>query len=103
MNQELKAYLAEIGRRGGKVSTPKKAAAVRRNGTLGGRPRNDGRPPGSKALDDVLIAIESSPVSKLAKRDLRLWARANATLFHKETALLNRDQVVQVEGMIGRR
>lgn len=103
MNQELKAYLAGIGRRGGTVSTSKKAAAVRRNGTRGGRPRKDGRPPGSKPLDDVMMAIEASPKSKLAKRDLRLWAQANATLFHEGIALLGRDQVVQVEGMIGSR
>ncbi len=102
MRAELKAYLAEIGRRGGNASSAKKAAAVRKNGALGGRPRKDGRPPGSKTLEDVLIAVESSTLSKPAERDLRLWTNSNATLFHEGVALLGRDQVAKVEAMIRR-
>jgi len=33
------AYLASIGRKGGKTTTPAKAAAARKNGKKGGRPR----------------------------------------------------------------
>lgn len=32
-------WLSEIGTKGGKVTSPAKAAAVRENGKLGGRPR----------------------------------------------------------------
>jgi hypothetical protein len=32
-------WLSEIGTKGGKVSSPAKAAAVRKNGLLGGRPK----------------------------------------------------------------
>jgi hypothetical protein len=32
-------YLQSIGRKGGKVTSPAKAAAVRENGKLGGRPK----------------------------------------------------------------
>jgi hypothetical protein len=34
-------YLSDIGRRGGSVKSAAKAAAVRENGKLGGRPRKD--------------------------------------------------------------
>lgn len=33
-----KSWMAEIGRRGGRVSSPPKAAAAKRNGLKGGRP-----------------------------------------------------------------
>jgi len=32
-------WLSKIGTKGGKVTSPAKAAAVRKNGKLGGRPR----------------------------------------------------------------
>ena len=32
-------WLSKIGTKGGKVTSPAKAAAVRKNGRLGGRPR----------------------------------------------------------------
>lgn len=35
----ISKYLAKIGRRGGKATSAAKAAAVRENGKLGGRPR----------------------------------------------------------------
>jgi len=35
----------ELGRLGGITKSPKRAAASRRNGHLGGRPRQDGQPP----------------------------------------------------------
>jgi general stress protein YciG len=48
MNDQLKDakkiirdYLSEIGRKGGKMTTPKKQAASRRNGLLGGRPKKE--------------------------------------------------------------
>lgn len=43
LTQETRAYLAQIGRRGGMVggrkTSPEKRVAVRKNGRLGGRPR----------------------------------------------------------------
>ena len=39
----------ERGRLGGLVKNPKRAAASRRNGHLGGRPRRDGQPPQPRA------------------------------------------------------
>jgi hypothetical protein len=38
MNSSIAKYLAEIGKRGGEVSSPEKAAAARENGKKGGRP-----------------------------------------------------------------
>jgi hypothetical protein len=38
---EVTKWLKEIGAKGGKVSSPAKAAAVRENGKLGGRPRKN--------------------------------------------------------------
>jgi hypothetical protein len=40
MNDEVKAYLAEIGQRGGKAKSAAKSAAAKANGKLGGRPRS---------------------------------------------------------------
>jgi hypothetical protein len=34
-------WLSKIGTKGGKVTSPAKAAAVRENGKLGGRPRKN--------------------------------------------------------------
>lgn len=73
---------------------------MRKNGALGGRPRKDGSPAGSKPLEDVLFAIDVSDLSKPAKRDLRLWAQSSATLFHEGRALLRRDEVVKVQQMV---
>lgn len=39
MNEQIRAYLAEIGHRGGSVKSQAKTLAVRENGKLGGRPR----------------------------------------------------------------
>ena len=39
LTEEVKAYLQSIGRKGGSAKTPAKAAAVRANGKLGGRPK----------------------------------------------------------------
>jgi hypothetical protein len=39
MNPVVKGYLRSIARRGGKATSKAKAAACRRNGKLGGRPR----------------------------------------------------------------
>jgi len=39
MNKTVKKYLAEIGRKGGSVTSEAKAEAARRNGAKGGRPR----------------------------------------------------------------
>lgn len=35
----VQLWLSKIGTKGGKVTSPAKAAAVRENGRLGGRPR----------------------------------------------------------------
>ncbi len=40
-----KRWMAELGKIGGKASTPGKAAAARANGRLGGRPRKQSQPP----------------------------------------------------------
>lgn len=37
-------YLARIGKKGGSASSEAKAAAVRENGKLGGRPRKQPKP-----------------------------------------------------------
>jgi hypothetical protein len=37
--KSVQEWLSKIGTKGGKVSSPAKAAAVRENGKLGGRPR----------------------------------------------------------------
>lgn len=37
--KEVRAWYSRIGTKGGKVTSPRKAAAVRKNGLLGGRPR----------------------------------------------------------------
>lgn len=39
MDRELSEAARLLGRKGGQVSTPKKAAAARENGKKGGRPR----------------------------------------------------------------
>ena len=43
MNDSIRKYLSEIGRKGGKTVTPKKLAALKKNAKLGGwrkgRPR----------------------------------------------------------------
>jgi len=42
MNRRLiHEVMAVMGRKGGKASTPEKAAAARKNGKLGGRPRKN--------------------------------------------------------------
>ena len=37
--EEIRKYLAAIGAKGGKMTTPKQAAARKRNGKKGGRPK----------------------------------------------------------------
>lgn len=39
MSKEVKTYLSEIGRKGGKSRSDKKSRASRENGKLGGRPK----------------------------------------------------------------
>jgi len=39
MDELIRQYLAEIGRKGGKVRSDRKAASSRENGKKGGRPR----------------------------------------------------------------
>ncbi len=39
MDNKVKNYLAQIGKKGGKVCSAAKAGAARKNGTMGGRPR----------------------------------------------------------------
>jgi len=39
MNNEIKTYLSEIGKKGGSKKTDKKINAARENGKKGGRPR----------------------------------------------------------------
>jgi len=43
MNNAVKKYLAEIGKKGGSATSAAKAAAARKNGKKGGRPRKDGK------------------------------------------------------------
>ena len=39
---DVRAYLAKIGRKGGKSKSPAKLAAIRKNAKKGGRPRKTG-------------------------------------------------------------
>jgi hypothetical protein len=39
MDKAVQKYLARIGKKGGEATTEAKAAAARKNGKLGGRPR----------------------------------------------------------------
>lgn len=103
MTLELKQYFAEIGKRGGSAKSGPKASAVRTNGALGGRPRKDGMPPGSKPLDDILEWVEHSQLADNAKFDLSIWARQTARLFKDGEPWLNREQVLKVTSMISPR
>ena len=100
MSSELKKYFGTIGRRGGKAKTAEKVSAVRRNGALGGRPRKDGMPPGSKPLEDVLEEIETSKLIPDAKLELSIWARFKARLFKDGQPWLDRETLVKVNSMI---
>ena len=42
MDENIKKYLSEIGRKGGRAKTEKKAKASAANGKKGGRPRKSG-------------------------------------------------------------
>jgi hypothetical protein len=42
MNNAVKKYLAEIGKKGGSAKSKAKAEAARANGKKGGRPRKEG-------------------------------------------------------------
>lgn len=42
----VQKWLSEIGTKGGKVTSPAKTEAVRKNGLLGGRPRKNGKKKG---------------------------------------------------------
>jgi hypothetical protein len=39
LNQQIRGYFAELGRRGGSATSEAKARAARENAKLGGRPR----------------------------------------------------------------
>jgi len=40
-NDEVRQYLAELGKRGGSRTSKRKAESCRKNGKLGGRPRKE--------------------------------------------------------------
>jgi hypothetical protein len=100
MNSEIKSYVAMIGRRGGAARNEAKAVAVRRNGTLGGRPRKDGAPAGSRCLTEMLHAIETSALPTGLKAELTLWMNANAVRFRDGRAFVLRNDVVRTEAML---
>ena len=99
MNQALRKYFSKIGTRGGRVISKKKKAAVRNNGALGGRPRKDGMPPGSKPLEVVVEWITSSDLVAEAKREMKIWARWKASLFKDGEPWLKREDVVKIAGV----
>lgn len=79
MNDQLKAYFAQIGAKGGATTSKAKAAAVRANGAKGGRPRKDGLPPGARALHVADQWIDQAPgLAPQARIDLRAWVRSEA-------------------------
>jgi len=43
LHQAVREYLSKIGAKGGKVSNPAKARAVRKNGKRGGRPKGSSK------------------------------------------------------------
>jgi hypothetical protein len=71
------AAAVELGRLGGLTKNPKRAAASRRNGRLGGRPRRDGEPPQpreprpKKAPIILTPKPRPEPKAKKAKRTRR--------------------------------
>jgi len=43
MDSAVRRYLSKIGAKGGQAKSAAKAAAARKNGAKGGRPRKDGK------------------------------------------------------------
>ena len=104
MNDQLKAYFAQIGAVGGAVSSETKAAAVRANGAKGGRPRKDGLPPGARPLADVLDLIAKAPdISAPARRDLEAWARMEAHWTAQGLAYVPREPLARLASLQGRK
>jgi hypothetical protein len=63
MHEAVKKYLAAIGKRGGKVTSPRKTETAQANGKLGGRPRKNQTP---RATMKNVIAITILAVVALA-------------------------------------
>jgi hypothetical protein len=65
---EKNIHAVALGRLGGATKSPKRAAASRRNGRLGGRPRQDGEPPQPRAAKVSPIVRPPKPIPQPKRR-----------------------------------
>jgi hypothetical protein len=72
MNEaELKEYASEFARLGGLTKSPARAAASRRNGKLGGRPRKTAAPAKEASMNEPLNSIDYQGLAQ--ERNRFVW------------------------------
>jgi len=65
---EKNIHAVALGRLGGATKSPKRAAASRRNGRLGGRPRLDGQIPQPREANPAPIVRQPKPTPQPKRR-----------------------------------